>query len=312
MEFFITTFFVTAIFFLLTMFIGHEKPLDYKRGKLKTFGAWLLLVLSLAEFVLSVCMALKVQDTYHELEYSFYSFMSMLKASILMLGWAMYIFKSGPLRSKKWKRIVKSILYLLSSFTLLGASSPLRMSSVMAMVLAIVLFLIVLCVSQNQQVVFWKTVGKYVKNICVTLIMACFFYINCVPFVEENNQTGFLCIYVPWYIILFVYYTKLLWSKKAVTGEKILLLPLLQKISLFKNYSADNITMKKQLVKTVLPCILTSLCPIFAYSIDECIFEDEHIVLFLCSFTFILLLVINLVKAYSAKWLYGKNELENK
>ena len=41
--------FFTAWFFLFTMYLGHEKPLDYKRGKLKTFGAWLLMVLSLAD-----------------------------------------------------------------------------------------------------------------------------------------------------------------------------------------------------------------------------------------------------------------------
>ena len=51
---------ITAFFFLLIMFIGHEKPLNYKRGKLKTFGAWLLVALSLADMALAGCIALKV------------------------------------------------------------------------------------------------------------------------------------------------------------------------------------------------------------------------------------------------------------
>ncbi len=62
---------ITAFFFLLIMFIGHEKPLNYKRGKLKTFGAWLLVALSLADMALAVCIALKVQSTYNELDYTF-------------------------------------------------------------------------------------------------------------------------------------------------------------------------------------------------------------------------------------------------
>ena len=57
-----------------------------------------------------------------------------------MFGWAVYIFKSGPLRSKKWKRAVKSILYFLSSFMLLGSSSSDPTTEYMAMVLTFVLF----------------------------------------------------------------------------------------------------------------------------------------------------------------------------
>ena len=92
---------ITALFFLLTMFIGHEKPLNYKRGKLKTFGAWLLVVLSLTDMALAVCIALKVQSTYNEIDYTFEFFKRYVLSSILMFGWAVYIFKSGPLRLKK-------------------------------------------------------------------------------------------------------------------------------------------------------------------------------------------------------------------
>lgn len=131
---------ITVFFFLLTMFIGHEKPLNYKRKKLKTFGAWLLVTLSLADMALAVCIALKVQSSYNELDYTFEFFKRYALSSILMFGWAVYIFKSGPLRSKKWKRAVKSILYFLSSFMLLGSSSSDPTTEYMAMVLTFVLF----------------------------------------------------------------------------------------------------------------------------------------------------------------------------
>lgn len=142
---------ITALFFLLTMFIGHEQPFNYKRGKLKTFGAWLLVVLSLADMTLAVCIALKVQSTYNEIDYTFEFFKRYALSSILMFGWAVYIFKSGPLRLKKWKRIVKSILYFLSSFMLLGSSSSDPIAEVVAMVLTFVLFFTILLIDVQKK-----------------------------------------------------------------------------------------------------------------------------------------------------------------
>lgn len=200
---------ITTFFFLLTMLVGHEKPCGYKRGKLKTIGAWLLMLLALADMALAVCIALKVQDTYNELDYTFEFFKKYALTSILMFGWAVYIFTSGPLRSKKWKRAVKSILYFLSSFILLGSSSSDPLVGIMAMVLTFVLFFAISLIDihkkQNrqengngqingnkqtkdqtilysQQVSIWRIMGKYAVKICVTLTMACFFIVSSVIF----------------------------------------------------------------------------------------------------------------------------------
>lgn len=91
---------ITVFFFLLTMFIGHEKPLNYKRRKLKTFGAWLLVTLSLADMALAVCIALKVQSTYNELDYTFKFFKRYALSSILMFGWQ-YIFSKVDLYARR-------------------------------------------------------------------------------------------------------------------------------------------------------------------------------------------------------------------
>lgn len=309
------------------MFIGHEQPLNYKRGKLKTFGAWLLVVLSLADMALAVCIALKVQSTYNEIDYTFEFFKRYALSSILMFGWAVYIFKSGPLRLKKWKRIVKSILYFLSSFMLLGSSSSDPIAEVVAMVLTFVLFFTILLIDvqknkkqqenepikgqvifHSPQVPFCKIMGKYAVKICVTLAMACFFIVCSDVFTHCDGMILLAFFYFPWFVIAFVYYTYLLWSKESVTGEKILLLPLLQKISLFQNYSADSIPMKKDLIKTVLPFLLTSIiCPLVSIFCNDRQRDDYTFSALLCAIAPILL-VINLVKSYSNKWLYSQKQ----
>ena len=121
----------------------------------------------------------------------------------------------------------------------------------------------------------------------------------------------FLFFYFPWFFTLFVYYTYLLWSKKTVTGEKVLLLPLLQKISLFQHYSAESISKKKELIKTVLPFLLTSIvCPFI--SLLYCDNKHDYTIPGLLCATAPILLLINLVKAYSIKWLYSQNQPKDK
>ena len=326
---------ITSLFFLFTMYFGHEKPCEYKRGKLKTFGAWLLMLFALADMALAVCIALKVQDTYNELDYTFDFFKKYALTSILMFGWAMYIFKGGPLRSKKWKRVAKSILYFLSSFMLLGSSSSDPMAGAVAMVITFILFFTILLIDttgkknrkiiknqevgsrryieeydilQSKQPFEWKVVAKYVTKVLLTLVMTCFYLVNyfCM---ESYEQTYFLWIfYNYWCFLLFVYYTYLLWSKKTITGERILLLPLLQRIHLFQEYT-NNMAMKKELIKIVLPILVAStICPFITtliyLSSNNCKLEIYTLLLVIAP----LLLIINLIKAYTQKWLYSQEQ----
>lgn len=153
--------------------------------------------------------------------------------------------------------------------------------------------------------------GKYAVKICVTLTMACFFIVSSVIFKACDGMLFLAVFYFPWFFTLFVYYTYLLWSKKPVTGEKVLLLPLLQKISLFQNYSSESISKKKELIKTVLPFLLTSIvCPFI--SLLYCDDKDDYTIPALLCATAPILLLINLVKAYSIKWLYSQNQPKDK
>lgn len=138
-----------------------------------------------------------------------------------------------------------------------------------------------------------------------------FFIVSSVIFTACDGMLFLAVFYFPWFFTLFVYYTYLLWSKKTVTGEKVLLLPLLQKISLFQHYSAESISKKKELIKTVLPFLLTSIvCPFI--SLLYCDNKHDYTIPGLLCATAPILLLINLVKAYSIKWLYSQNQPKDK
>ena len=248
----------------------------------------------------------------------------------------MYIFKSGPMRSKKWKRVVKSILYFLSSFMLLGSSSSDPMAGVMAMVITIVLFFTMLLINvtrknkrktiedkqqignckdieeydalQSKQSFERKVVAKYVTKVLLTLVMVCLYLVNyfCM---ESYERTYFLWIfYNYWCFLLLVYYTFLLWSKKTITGERILLLPLLQRIQLFQDYT-NNMAKKKELVKTVLPVLVAStICPFITTLIYMSSNNHKLEIYTLLLVIAPLLLVVNLIKAYTQKWLYSQEK----
>ena len=334
-------FLAAASSFLVTMYIGHEIPSGYKRGRLKTISACILFLLALADFAMTIATSLNVQNTYNEVDYTIALFTRNALSSIFMFGWAMYIFKSGPLRSKIWLRVFKSILYCLSSVSLFGllSSDFITKSIATAIILFVLLVnLLIAIIETNNNIrkmarsklmddntsikrkgtIAYKSSSSnslydhYFAKFCTTLLMAGFFIASSICFCEEGDAMHFLAfIYFPWFTILFVYYTYMIWSKHPATGERILLLPLLQKISLFQNYSVDSIVTKKELIKTVLPFLLTStVCPFIStiYTLCQNGYRyNTTFPTFLCAIAPILLLVI-LARAYSMKWLYAQKQ----
>ena len=151
-------------------------------------------------------------------------------------------------------------------------------------------------------------IKKFCAKILATIITA-FFFLSC-TFWIDTDVDGLLFIalfYCPWILFLFCYYTYILWSKKNVTGERLLLLPVLQKLHLLKDYSS-NFDKKKQLLKTTLPVLIASIiCPFIATLISDSQHDDDN---FMLSFFLLIiapiLIIVNLVKAYSQKWLYSQ------
>lgn len=156
-------------------------------------------------------------------------------------------------------------------------------------------------------------IKKCCAKILATIIIA-FFFLSCTFWIDEGvDCLSFLALfYCPWIFFMFCYYTYILWSKKNVTGERLLLLPVLQRLHLFKDYSS-NIDKKKELLKTTLPVIFTSIiCPFIATLISDSQHDDEN---FMLSFFLLIiapiLIIVNLVKAYSQKWLNSQEQNNN-
>lgn len=95
-----------------------------------------------------------------------------------------------------------------------------------------------------QHKIQWKKIGIsiLIVGICIT-IWGCLIGMN-----YDYNAI----FYVPFYLIVMSWYLYLLWRKAPATSEDCLLLPLLQKIGLFKSYTNDY-ELRKTVLKTFVP-----------------------------------------------------------
>lgn len=124
---------------------------------------------------------------------------------------------------------------------------------------------------------------------------------------EELTACG-VFFYIPCYSIIVVYYLWLIWSNRKITGDKILLLPLLQKVNLFKIYK-DDFNGRIELVKTVLPFLLSIfICPM----LTSILYDGRHgryqewlmVILLLPP----VILAISLTKRLMQSWVNQKND----
>ena len=82
--------------------------------------------------------------------------------------------------------------------------------------------------------------------------------------------------YIPCYFIIMTYYLWLIWSKGKATGAKMLLLPLLQRVNLFRTYQ-DDLKGKIELAKTVLPFLLSVfICPMLTSILYYNVCYNKH------------------------------------
>lgn len=90
----------------------------------------------------------------------------------------------------------------------------------------------------------WNKIGLsiLIVGICTT-IWGCIIGLN-----YDYNAI----FYVPFYLIVMSWYLYLLWRKAPATSEDYLLLPLLQKIGLFKSYT-NNYELRNAVLKTFVP-----------------------------------------------------------
>lgn len=153
------------------------------------------------------------------------------------------------------------------------------------------------------------SIKRISKNIALSLGLLV--YITCsLTFVNEGDALTAcgVIFYIPCFIIIVVYYLWLIWSKAKVTGAKMLFLPLLQKISLFKTYN-DKPTCKKELAKTILPFLLSMIiCPMLTSILYENVYRrSQHEWLITLLVIPPIILVISIAKSSVQSWV-GQND----
>lgn len=121
-------------------------------------------------------------------------------------------------------------------------------------------------------------------------------------------------LYIPCFLIIGIYYLILIWRNKSVSGAEIFLLPLLNKINLFKSYH-DNRDCKKELVKTVLPFLLSVfICPMLTSIIFINCYDRYHHkgsdALILVLLIPLIILAFSIIKQYAKNWINQSNNIE--
>ncbi len=142
----------------------------------------------------------------------------------------------------------------------------------------------------------------------IILSMALVIYMcSSLSFMDEGDGLTAcgVIFYIPCCCIIATYYLWLIWSKGKVTGAKMLLLPLLQKVNLFKTYK-DDLKGKIELAKTVLPFLLSVfICPMLTSILYYNVCYNKHsqqewlmVILLLPP----VILVISLAKSLVQSW----------
>ena len=134
---------------------------------------------------------------------------------------------------------------------------------------------------------------------------------------EGDSITAFMIVvYIPFYGLLFYYYMRLIWKyDRKITMAQILLLPILQKINILRDYK-DDITDRKRLLSTSFyGLVLSVLCPAIIstmyYDMNHHIHEYYGICYFLL-FLPILVWIISLSKGLFYDWLLDKRPSDNR
>lgn len=104
-----TTLTSASFLILILTSVGYNKPENYKRGILKTLFAWLLMTIAISFLVTNIVVSIDL------LKSGSMDFFRILNLPALPFWWSLYIFKCGPMHSAIWKRIVKTILYIVYS-----------------------------------------------------------------------------------------------------------------------------------------------------------------------------------------------------
>lgn len=146
------------------------------------------------------------------------------------------------------------------------------------------------------------------KKILVSIGLAGIFG-YCIGCIDEGDSltAWMIIIYIPMFIILYVYYMRLIWKHGCnVTKEQLLLLPLLQKFNILRDYSG-SINDRKRLFSTsfygiILSVFCTAIVSTMYYDMCHNISNYYGICYMLLSLP-IVVWAIGIAKAVFQNWL---------
>lgn len=155
-----------------------------------------------------------------------------------------------------------------------------------------------------------KRLWKVGKKLLLSLVIMGSGFAICVQMKELYYELNCL-FYYPFYLIIEVYYLYLLWRKRDVLSEDVVLYPLLKKIGIYSDIS-DHYLLRKALLATTVPLLLsTIIISLLVVSIDSISPKDDgevSIGSFILSLPVIAWIVF-FAYVYGKKWLDNTSQL---
>lgn len=154
--------------------------------------------------------------------------------------------------------------------------------------------------------------NNVILKIFSSLALLIYIYCSMYFMLEGDGLTGCgVIFYIPCFSIIGIYYLLLIWRKGKVAGTQILLLPLLQKVNLFKTY-VNTPKDKQALVKTVLPFLLSmGICPMLTSILygNYYLNNEQNILLMIILLLPPSILVISFAKSFAQCWINQRGHL---
>lgn len=169
--------------------------------------------------------------------------------------------------------------------------------------------------SRSNRIPNLGKIHKQMKKIILSILLIAYAIISTATIgcnAHDPSDVVGVAILTPCWLIFGVYYLRLIWRKKKVTGADMLLLPMLQIIGIHKNYT-DSDRDKTMLAKTTIPFLLSfAICPIlislmsivFAYCYDsEGVVFAINLIHLLILFIIPITLIAGIILAAKQDWL---------
>lgn len=295
-----------------------------------------LIIVAIIDCILSLIVSIYYYSLYHEADYSINLFRSSIFFFVSLFAWGKHILTYSKRNLPRWKKTTKAIIYVIVNIIFFISMNwdpskygyELFWVPLVFIVLMFVFAYLLSKLNQTKKQVTKQVASitdgsapkqvrneaglekkkKILKKIAFSAILVLLVTL-CMCVQDGGSITAIMLIcYLPVYCILLFWYIKQIWSEKT-DGEKLLLLPLLNKIHLFNNYDGSMV-MRKKLIVTVLPYIITVvLCPLVVFVITSVAGRIRYwpygVIVPLLLFP-PLILIGSIISSYANEWIYKK------